>query len=165
MVRVSKVYAGSAGEGGRIDTVFFTSSEELTDDSNTGSADQGNDLYAYSLGTGRLSDLTPDGNPEDPNGASVISFVGSAPRTGRSSTSRPSGALAAGASAGQSNLYVYDAASGRTTFIAPRRRRGRPTGGTPALAGEISSEVTPDGRHLVFGSSENLTAYNQEGHQ
>ena len=49
-----KVYAGSAEErkigsgeeGGKINAVFFTSSEELTDESNTGSEDQGNDLYA-----------------------------------------------------------------------------------------------------------------------
>ncbi|HTB50284.1 MAG TPA: hypothetical protein VK701_04845 [Solirubrobacteraceae bacterium] len=168
-----KVYVGSAEESGRIDTVFFTSSEELTDDSNTGSEDQGNDLYAYSLETGKLTDVTPDTNPEDANGASVTAFVGSS-TDGSLVYFKASGvltkaqnSLGESAQEGGSNLYVYDAASGTTRFIGPGPEvsglnivgGGRGTSTTPNL----TSEVTPDGRHFVFVASENLSPYNQQG--
>jgi hypothetical protein len=156
-----KWYAGSAEEGGKIDTVFFTSSEELTAESNTGTEDQGKDLYAYSLSTGRLTDITPDKNPADANGASVISFIGSS-TNGLRVYFTATGELAPGATAGQSNLYLYDATSGRTTFIAP----GSEVSGFPVGLGNygsVNSDVTSDGENIVFLSSENLTAYNQKG--
>ena len=73
---LSQIYAGSVQEGGRVTAVFFTSHEELTNDANTGGEDGGNDLYLYSLKTGRLTDITPDTNAVDANGAEVIEFIG-----------------------------------------------------------------------------------------
>jgi hypothetical protein len=161
----AKLYVGSTEAGGRITAVFFTSSEELTNDANTGSEDQGNDLYEYDLQSGKLSDLTVDQNGQDPNGAGVINFIGGA-TDGSIVYFTASGVLAAGASAGQSNLYVYEAASGRTTFIASGdgvTGAHLGTGQTEGGAG-ITSSVTPDGRQLVFASSESLTAYDQMGY-
>ena len=171
----SKTYAGSAEEGGQINTVFFTSSEELTENSNTGSQDQGRDLYAYSLKIGKLTDITPDNNPEDTNGASVESFIGSS-TNGRVVYFKASGVLTKipnglgeSAQAGVSNLYVYDAVSGKTTFIAPGPEVQGPLvesnigGRGGSNTNTLTSEVTPDGKHFVFVSSENLTSYNQKG--
>jgi hypothetical protein len=154
-----KLYVGSAQAGGQITTVLFISSEELTNNANTGRADQGNDLYAYNLGTGVLSDLSADGNAEDPNGADVGSFLGSS-TDGSLVYFTASGVLAPGASSGQPNLYVYDATSGQTTFIAPAAGMSLYP---PRGMGGGSLEVTPDGEHLVFLDSENLTSYQQEG--
>jgi hypothetical protein len=161
----AKLYVGSTEAGGRITGVFFTSSEELTNDANTGSEDQGNDLYEYDLQSGKLSDLTVDQNSQDPNGAGVINFIGAA-TDGSIVYFTASGVLAAGASAGQSNLYVYEAASGRTTFIASGNGVTGAHVGTGETIGEvgITSNVTPDGRQLVFTSSERLTGYDQMGY-
>lgn len=157
-----KVYAGSAQEGGRVTAVFFTSHEELTNDANTGSEDGGTDLYVYSLASGRLTDITPDTDILDANGAEVIEFIG-ASSDGSLVYFTASGALAAGAVAGSDNLYVHDLASGKTTFIAS----GLGVRGTQihelTFVPEISSQVAPDGKHLVFLSSQNLTSYEQEG--
>ena len=160
----AKQYVASAGGAGRISTVFFTSSEKLTNDANTGPEDLGNDLYAYSLQTGSLTDLTPDANPGDENGASVVSFI-RASKDGKIVYFTATGVLASGATAGQSNLYVRNADTGQTTFIASGNGvRGPKVGG---LGGDYStplgSAVTPDGRYLVFTSSESLTAYQSEG--
>jgi hypothetical protein len=163
----SKVYAGSAEEAGRIATVYFTSQEELTNESNTGGADEGRDLYAYSLKTGTLTDLTPDERPADLTGANVVSFVGAAADGARvyftahgvlAGTNAEGRAPAEGE--GADNLYVYDASSGRTTFIGP----GSEVGGPPVGRGSgSSSRVTPDGRHIALLTSEDLTAYKQHG--
>ncbi|HEX2392849.1 MAG TPA: hypothetical protein VHI77_08020 [Solirubrobacterales bacterium] len=53
---------------------FFTSKLPLTDASNTGPRNTGNDLYRFDLGTGQLVDLSVDAT--DPNGAEVLGVVG-----------------------------------------------------------------------------------------
>jgi hypothetical protein len=157
-----KVYAGSSEERGRLNTVFFTSSEELTNNAKTGSADQGKDLYAYSfakpLGE-RLADLTPDSEPTDPNGASVLAFI-AASTDGSIVYFTASGVLSPEpnsqgekAQSGASNLYVYDANTGTTRFVAPGS----------GIEGVSSAQATPDGRHLVFLSSEHITSYDNVG--
>jgi hypothetical protein len=158
-----KIYAGSAEEGGQVTAVFFTSREELTNDANTGSDDQGEDLYSYSLATGRITDLTPDENSQDEDGADVMGFIG-ASSDGSLVYFTASGVLAAGASAGQPNLYLRDVVTGKTTFVASGSGVHGPQIGEFNYRPEISSEVTPDGQNLVFRSSENLTSYNQDGY-
>ncbi len=157
-----KIYAGSAQESGRVTAVFFTSHEELANDANTGGEDNGNDLYVYSLSSGRLADITPDTNGLDANGADVIEFIG-ASADGSLVYFTAAGALAPGAVPGTNNLYVHDLVSGKTTFIAS----GYGVHGTQienlTYSPEISSQVTPDGKHLVFLSSQNLTSYQQGG--
>jgi len=56
--------------------VFFGSQGKLTDDATTGPGGEGNDLYRYEAETGTLTDLTPDTNPSDPNGAEVQGVLG-----------------------------------------------------------------------------------------
>ncbi len=171
-----KVYAGSSEEGERINTVFFTSSEELTEDADTGSADEGRDLYAYTMPTvsqpGILKDLTPENNTPNSGGVAEVTYLG-ASRNGGMVYFTASSVLTAepnshgeAAQPGTSNLYVYDAGTGRTKFIASGQGlAGLHTGlayGDP-ITGRLTSQVTPDGQHLVFASSARLTSYDNFG--
>ncbi len=171
----AKVYAGSSGEGGQINTVFFTSREELTEDANTGVADEGNDLYAYTMPTGShsgtLKDLTPENNTPGASGVEVT-FLGASSNgkyayfTASSVLTSEPNAHGEAAQPGASNLYLYDASTGHTTFIAPASGLTGPHLGlaySQEATGRLTSEVTPDGRHLVFVSSERLTEYNNFG--
>jgi WD40-like Beta Propeller Repeat len=65
-------FRGASADGS---LVFFVSYAELTDDANTGPADNAPNLYAYDLGTGVLTDLTVDTSPGDVDGAAVVGFV------------------------------------------------------------------------------------------
>ena len=65
-------FRGASADGS---LVFFVSYAELTNDANTGPADNAPNLYAYDLSTGSLTDLTVDSNAGDPNGAAVVGFV------------------------------------------------------------------------------------------
>ena len=109
-----------------------------------------------------LSDLTPDNHYQDPNGASVSTYEGIVGSSGDGSRIYfvASGVLAPGASFGQPNLYVYDATSGQTTFVAPATAMSLYP---PRGMGRGNLEVTPDGEHLMFLDSENLTSYQQHG--
>ncbi len=172
-----KWYLGSATEGGQITQVFFASKEELTNDANTGSADQGSDLYRYDVATGKLTDLTPDNNVADANGADVLGYVGAA-TDGSRVYFVAEGALAGGAHSGEPNLYVYDAATGKTTFVAPaggmlhpqpdppygQRYDGVITPGGEDGDRRLTTRVTPDGEHVVFLDNSNLTSYDQHGY-
>jgi hypothetical protein len=172
-----KVYAGASEEDGRIDTVFFTSKEKLTEDANTGGSDEGNDLYAYTLLTGsqpaQLIDLTSENNTPGPGGSAEVTFLG-ASRGGMLVYFTASSVLTAqpnshgqAAQSGLSNLYVYEAATKHTTFIASGNGLTAPhTGlsyGTAPTASRLTSEVTPDGQQIVFVSIERLTEYNNFG--
>jgi hypothetical protein len=79
--------------------VFFTSRAELTNDANTGSADNTANLYEYELSNepgkpGKLTDLTAPTEVEAPNGAAVLGLV------------------TASENAGEENSYVYFVANG-----------------------------------------------------
>ncbi len=71
-------FRDASADGSR---VFFTSRSELTGDANTGPVDNAANLYVCETvevahtQTCRLSDLTPDANPEDPDGAAVLGLV------------------------------------------------------------------------------------------
>lgn len=70
------------------------------------------------------------------------------------------GSLAAGASAGQPNLYVWHA--GVTSFIATLSPSDAASDWTGVM-GHREAESTPDGRGLVFTSTQSLTGYANEG--
>jgi hypothetical protein len=172
----AKWYVGSTNDGSKLTKVFFISSEELTNNANTGGADQGSDLYEYDVATHTLIDLTLDGNPADASGAGVVGFAGSS-ADGSHVYFVATGALAPGASSGQPNLYLYDAASAKTTFIAPAAGmlQVEEGGGPGASLGVVfpgggygdeylTTRVTPDGLHLLFDDSQNLTSFQQNGH-
>jgi hypothetical protein len=166
-----KLYADATQEAGEIDTVFFTSSEELTNNANTGSEDQGSDLYAYSMATGKLTDITPDSNPADANGASVIAFIDASTDgsivyfTATGVLSPEPNSQGETAQGGVSNLYVYDANTDTTRFVAPGNRIEGVRSAKEALFPKdaLTSQATPDGQHLVFLSSEHITSYDNAG--
>jgi WD40 repeat protein len=171
--------------------VFFASCEKLTNDStavSTGAATcgeeaQGQDLYEYDLLSGALHDLTVDSNGGDALGAAVqgvlggsadgsyVYFVGNGvlPNSGASSP----GTCHLVKRNGSCNLYVWH--NGTVTFIATLN-----AGETPNSEGESDvldwkagpqgvtlvekgSRVTPDGKTLLFSSTQKLTAYDNRG--
>jgi hypothetical protein len=152
--------------------VLFTSSEELTDDANTGSADQGADLYAYDLASDELTDLTPDSG--DANGADVQGVVGISDDASYVYFAA-NGVLADGATQGDCdaddffttqlcNLYLWH--DGEFTFIARLSVRGGTDQDSDVTnwlvdsgANGSTGRVTPDGRTLLFRSRRQLTDY------
>jgi hypothetical protein len=148
---------------------LFMSSEELTNDANTGTADQGMDLYRYETigGHSRLVDLAPD--PTDPDGAEVQGVLG-ASRDESVVYFAANGVLAPGATPGdcenhplggtqparRCNLYRYDDSSGTPslTFITRLNSQGglsipsgdatdwTPASGNPNLQGNELTEKT-----------------------
>jgi len=163
--------------------VLFTSPEELTNDANTGSADQGNDLYEWNGGA--LTDVSlPNAGVTngDPNGAEVQGVLGVSD-DGSYIYFVANGVLAAGASpgncngnssrglanSGTCNLYVWHA--GTISFIAQldaNQKTGLSdednwlpnlSGGTVAKA----SRVTANGQTLLFTSQAPLTGYDNNG--
>ncbi len=115
--------------------VFFTSRAELTDDANTGPADNAENLYEYDLENGVLTDLTVDDDPGDVNGAAVLG-VATASEDGSYVYFVAEGALTGEGNAegetavsGEPNLYVYH--GGGVRFIATL---------APATAREGTSE-------------------------
>lgn len=149
---------GATDDGSR---VFFTSSEELTNDANTGTNgsgspdDAGTDLYSYDVDTGQLTDLTVDTNPADAGtGADVQGVVGTAD-DGSYVYVVALGDLGGVATSGSPNLYVLH--NGTTTFIATLS-----TGDTNDWSPQIlqrTSRVTPTGEQIVFTSVNSLTGY------
>jgi DNA-binding beta-propeller fold protein YncE len=149
-VQVDASQAAGAGGGGQFmgasadgSRVFFLdgSSAGLTSDTRAGS---GANLYEYDLSSGRLTDVTPGGEA-DVEGVSGISEDGS------SVYFVAGGALAAGAAAGQPNLYLYH--GGALTLIATL------SNGDGCVAGGECARVSPSGRFLGFASFQMLTGY------
>jgi hypothetical protein len=152
--------------------VFFTSKSELTNDANTGPADNAANLYEYDLETGALSDLTVDTNAGDANGASVLGLV-TAGDDGSYAYFVAEGQLATGAVPGRPNLYLSH--GGESTFIATlapsngREATGEERGGDSedwlgtdrgeTGPGQHTVRVTTDGTRLAFESERSLTGY------
>ncbi len=148
-------------------SVFFSADRKLTADS---SAETGKpDLYRYDVDSGELTDLTVG----DGEAADVRGVVGMA-EDGSRLYFVANGALAPGAlpgdcsgvlkTPGKCNLYVLH--EGSIAFIA------RLSGAEPAVWQEsfedttprakgngLWANVSPNGEHLVFLSSESLTGY------
>ena len=170
-----KKYAGSSEQDGHVNTVFFTSHEELTEDADTGGSDEGNDLYAYDadkpLGQ-RLNDVTPENNTPGASGNAEVTFLGSSSKgtivyfTASSVLTAVPNAYSEVAQPGASNLYVYDSLTAKTTFIASGAGLHGPpigVGETSTYGKELTSQVTADGQSMVFVSKERLTPYNNFG--
>jgi hypothetical protein len=136
--------------------VFFTSSAELTTQSNTGSANGGQDLYMYRLGAG-LTDLTVD--PVDANGVGVMGVLG-ASEDGSYVYFVATGQLGGKGVAGEPNLYLWhENAEGATTTTFIGALSGTDAGDWSSNPGALQSYVTPDGRHLAFASVNELKGY------
>ncbi len=151
--------------------VFFTSKAELTTQSNTGIADNSEDLYEYDVATETLTDLSVDDNPNDAStGPGVLGVVG-ASEDGEYVYFVADGELVAGKGVdGEPNLYVErDGRSPR--FIATlhvantadiETEEAEPGDSLDWLPyQEVQrSYVTPDGRHLGFMSIEKVPTSN-----
>jgi hypothetical protein len=144
-VQVDASQAGGTGGGGSLQSVttdgsqlFITddSAAALTADTAPGS---GTNLYRYDFASGQLSDLTPAGHAE-------VQGVLGVGEDGSSVYFEALGSLAAGATEGQPNPYLWHA--GTTAFIA-------------ALA-NVSREkqwVSRSGAFLAFSTRQRLTDY------
>jgi hypothetical protein len=141
--------------------VLFVAHAELTNDANTGSSggvasDAGADLYSFDVASGVLSDLTADTNPADAATGAGIQQVFGATSDGSYVYFTATGDLAPGATPGHTSLYVWH--EGTISFVAD-------AGGLFLLLGDLCScgvprfYMTPDGRHVVFSSTESLTGY------
>lgn len=132
--------------------VFFRSPEELTNDANTGSADQGQDLYRFDVESGELTDLAP--HPEG-NGAEVMGVAGISD-DGTYVYFVAKADLAEGGVSGRPNLYVWH--SDQVNFVSA-------VGGSllddriwlnstyaPNKFSPKTFRVTPDGRTIAFNS-------------
>lgn len=169
---------------------FFMSHQKLTVNANTGTEDEGNDLYAYDAATGKLADLTgfSSAQTETLNGAEVQGALGIS-NNGSVIYFVANGVLAPGASpgscslqeaGGECNLYRYSdsGGAGRITFIARlngssqgRRMAGEARNWSPssirpssnALFLEPTSRVSADGETVLFRSYRPLTGYDNTG--
>ena len=148
------LFWGANADGSR---VFFTSPAELTDDANTGPADNAANLYEFNVELGALTDLTVDNG--DPDGAGVAGVValsedGSYVYFVADGVLAP--AVAAGKPvAGQPNLYVSH--EGVVSFIATLGGGDGSDWGEGLAKNTVA--VTADGSRMAFQSRQTLTGY------
>ncbi len=144
--------------------VFFTSAAELTTESNTGSANNGEDLYEYNLPSRELRDLTIDTNPADESTGAMVQGVVGASSDGAYVYFVADGQLVAGKGVdGQPNLYVVHN-GGAPMFIAALSPSADVSDWTQDGAG-LQAQVTHDGLHVAFMSRMNLPTTNlREGY-
>ena len=137
------LYQGAAADGS---VAFFRSEAQLTND-----ATPGGGLYRYEVDSGELTLLVPGaiglvGNSDD---GSMVYF---------GSTAK----LAPGGSPGADNLYLFDAGTGTTTFIATLGPDDAPIWVDNDYN---AAAVTPSGNNLVFRTTVPLAAgYDNAGH-
>ena len=143
----------------------------------------GNDLYRYdSTTTEPLTDLTPDSNPSEENGAEVQGFLGASPdgsylyfvANGDLDDDGPAlpGDCKRQASnvtqvSGECNLYLWH--GGQSELIARLQLHGNEgrlwslAAGTASSPSSKTSFLSADGRTLLFSSSSRLTDYDNAG--
>jgi hypothetical protein len=145
--------------------VFFTSSAELTTASNTGPANNSEDLYEYDLATKQLADLTVDTSPGDVSTGAMTQGVVGTSSDGSYVYYVANGQLIEGKGVdGQPNLYMVHNGN-KPVFIATLNSGGqcRFTADScdwspfPVVR---EAYVAPDGQHLAFMSSRSLSTIN-----
>jgi hypothetical protein len=152
--------------------VFFTSTAELTTQSNTGPANSGDDLYEYNFSKPageRLTDLTVDF--ADANGAEVQGVVDTSADGSYVYFVAYEQLVAGKGVTGQPNLYVVHN-GGMPVFIAtlnsagtcelPEKLSADSCDWTPYPL-ELEAYVAPDGQHLAFMSTMSLPTMNFPG--
>jgi hypothetical protein len=151
-------FAGASADGSK---VFFTSSQQLTDQA---SQDRGQNLYLYDFANPAGDNLI-DVSAGDTSGLGPqVQGVVATSADGTHVYFVAKGVLAMpnaegqSAPAGQDNLYVYERDSqypeGHTAYIVTVPS----TDLKGLINGSPEANVTPDGRFLVFTSQANLTA-------
>ncbi len=150
-------YQWATPDGSR---VFFTANAGLTDESSP----EGTDLYEYDLESEELTDLTPY---QGEGGAGVAGFIGVAEDGSRAYFASanqlvPGKGPTLAENQNEETLSIYGASNGEFSWV-----------GTFAEADFQSvvlnnqslwtSQVSPDGRYLLFESSTNVTGYDSGG--
>jgi hypothetical protein len=149
--------------------VFFTSAAELTTSSNTGEANNSEDLYEYSLVSEQLTDLTVDTNPSDTTTGAMVQGVVDSSSDGSFVYFVAKGQLVEGKGIdGQPNLYMVHN-GGAPVFIATLSSTGSCHFASSESADSCDwspfpavreAYVTPDGRHMAFMSTRSLPTVN-----
>jgi hypothetical protein len=133
--------------------VFFLSSGKLTQDANTGSSDEGSDLYRYDAAAKKLVDVAPLAAGA---GARVQGLLGAA-EDGKSGYLAAKGVLAAGGVEGKNNLYHFEEQAGggfSYTFVAALSSAGSEEDNwSPLATRPKNGRVSSDGGTLLFISS------------
>jgi hypothetical protein len=140
-------YRGASRDGSR---VFFTSPDQLTDNTAAASGGVAEGLYGYDVATGSLTFIA-NGRPlRSLQRAPMISddgtrlyFIGNVPGTG------PDNSATGG------SLYLWD--DGRISYISRAPSEGFSNGSPDA-------GVSPDASTLVFTTPTNLTEYDSQGY-
>jgi hypothetical protein len=173
------VYVGASADGSK---VFFMTTGELTADDTTHAPE----LYEYETEAPAGKQLKRISGGESGGAEGDVDFVGAISSDGSTVYFTAFGKLAAGASAiveqryGPVNLYRYDTATSKTTYIAQVTADEYPL--APGQAGSWHSSLFPsvhsedvalatnadwyttaDGKYLVFGSILPLTGYDNAG--
>ena len=170
-------YLGASVDGSK---VFFDSRAELTNNANTGGADNAANLYEYDLKSGVLTDLTLDAG--EPEGAAVLGMV-TAAQDGSYVYYVADGVLAPRAAPGNCAAHPNESPVGATCNLYVQHYNGTewtPPAFIATLAGgdaedwmmrglsagygvggpaNNTARVTPDGTHLAFLSEKSLTGY------
>lgn len=160
--KAATLWAATSGDT----QAFFTSPEKLTANATTGATDGGSDLYEYDAASGDVSDLTPDTNAGDANGAHVLGVVGTS-TSGSVIYFVATGVLAAGGQSGQDNLYVDD--NGRISYIGALAAADASTiwawyyGGKAIPQTPPAARVTASGSDLVLTTTAQLTSFANNG--
>ena len=153
-------YWAASDDGTR---VFFTTSEQLTNDDTNSAAD----LYMYDAnapGGHHLTRLSVDNNPSDAEN-DAIGVIGTS-SDGHTVYFVGFGQLVAGKPTLFANIGIYEWHDGTVSYIgrmpAPESDRPLDLPGTTALAA-MAARVTPDGRHMLFVSHRGtgLVGYDQ----
>jgi hypothetical protein len=171
---LSAFYATASADGNE---VFFTSCEQLTNDSTAGPPSEnyqtcgylsegfhypGLDLYRYETSTGKLTDLTVDPLPGQ---KAEISSVLGVSEDGSSAYFVAHGALVEGAPSGEEIYNVYrwhDGTISLITTLHGSALNGEILSGREATTDASNVRVSPDGRYLAFESFESLTGYDSK---
>jgi len=152
--------------------VFFTSSAELTAQSNTGSENNGADLYEYNVDSRSLKDITVDTNGADATTGPMVQGVVGASSDGSYIYFVALGQLVPGKGVdGQPNLYM-EHNGGNPVFIATLSSSGTcslrsekssaDSCDWTASPAELEAYVGLDGRHMAFMSTMSLPTANFE---
>ncbi len=152
--------------------VFFTSSGELTTQSNTGDANNSEDLYEYDVNSKHLTDLTIDLDPKDSATGAMVQGVVDASADGSYIYFVADGQLTEGRGVdGQPNLYMVHNGS-KPVFIATLDGQGSCSVVFNATSDSCNwsafpmlheAYVTPDGKHMAFMSTKSLPSINFPG--
>jgi hypothetical protein len=157
------VYVGASGDGSR---VFFMTETKLTADDQT----EDPELYEYDTNTGALVRVSRGESGEavgNVNNVPAIAADGSAvyfTAFGKLTSNAPA------PSADQADLYRFDTETEQTTYIATISAEDYPENTADrwwtmdhakelGLDAKANWYTTPDGRYLVFGSTADITGY------